>query len=80
VAIDVTDTDLVVACDDCPRTVRRTNTLPIRNLKAQPGPKVTPSDPLTSFRISNNRSSSACATVTSTIIGDRSVTSSPPDL
>ena len=34
VTIDVTDTDLVVACDDGPRTVRRTNTLPIRNLKA----------------------------------------------
>jgi len=34
VAIDVTDTDLIVACDDGPRTVRRTNTLPIRNLKA----------------------------------------------
>jgi hypothetical protein len=34
VAIDVTDTELVVACDDGPRTVRRTNTLPIRNLKA----------------------------------------------
>ena len=28
------DTDLTVACDDGPRTVRRTNQLPIRNLKA----------------------------------------------
>jgi len=34
VAIDVTDTELVVGCDDGPRTIRRTNTLPIRNLKA----------------------------------------------
>jgi transposase InsO family protein len=34
VTVDVTDTDLVVACDDGPHTVRRTNTLPIRNLKA----------------------------------------------
>jgi integrase-like protein len=34
VAIEVTDTELVVACDDGPRIVRRTNTLPIRNLKA----------------------------------------------
>jgi hypothetical protein len=25
---------VVVACDDGPRTARRTNTLPIRNLKA----------------------------------------------
>jgi hypothetical protein len=34
VTVDVTDTDPVVACDDGPHTVRRTNTLPIRNLKA----------------------------------------------
>jgi hypothetical protein len=36
VTVDVTDTDtdLVVACDDGPHTVRRTNTLPIRNPKA----------------------------------------------
>jgi hypothetical protein len=34
VTTDVTDTDLTVACDDGPRTVRRTNQLPIRNLKA----------------------------------------------
>jgi hypothetical protein len=34
VTIDVTDTELTIACDDGPRTVRRTNTLPIRNLKA----------------------------------------------
>jgi hypothetical protein len=32
VTVDVTD--LVVACDDGPHTVRRTNTLPIRNLRA----------------------------------------------
>jgi Integrase core domain len=40
VTIDVTDTDLVVACDDGPRTVRRTNQLPIRNLKANRPRKV----------------------------------------
>jgi hypothetical protein len=34
VAIDVTDTHLIVGCDDGPRTIRRTNQLPIRNLKA----------------------------------------------
>jgi hypothetical protein len=34
VTIEVTDTELVVACDDGPRTVRRSNQLPIRNLKA----------------------------------------------
>jgi transposase InsO family protein len=34
VTIDVTDTELVIGCDDGPRTIRRTNTLPIRNLKA----------------------------------------------
>jgi hypothetical protein len=34
VTIDVTDTELVVACDDGPRTFRRTTELPIRNLKA----------------------------------------------
>ena len=33
--IDVTDTDLVIACDDGPRTVRRTTQLPVRNLKAR---------------------------------------------
>ena len=41
VTIDVTDTELVVACDDGPRTVRRTNQLPIRNLKANRPRKVT---------------------------------------
>jgi hypothetical protein len=30
VTIDVTDTDLIVACDDGPRTIRRTSQLPIR--------------------------------------------------
>jgi hypothetical protein len=34
VTIDVTETALIVACDDGPRTIRRTNQLPIRNLKA----------------------------------------------
>jgi hypothetical protein len=33
VTIDVTDTELVVACDDGPRTVRRTTDHPVRNLK-----------------------------------------------
>jgi hypothetical protein len=41
VTIDVTDTHLVVACDDGPRTVRRTNQLPIRNLKANRPRKAT---------------------------------------
>jgi hypothetical protein len=41
VTIDGTDTHLVVACDDGPRTVRRTNQLPIRNLKANRPRKVT---------------------------------------
>ncbi|MFF5292653.1 hypothetical protein [Paractinoplanes globisporus] len=40
VSIDVTDTDLTIACDDGPRTVRRTNQLPIRNLKADRPRKV----------------------------------------
>jgi hypothetical protein len=39
VTIDVTDTELVVACDNVPRTIRRTNTLPIRNLKANRPPQ-----------------------------------------
>ncbi|WP_207229852.1 integrase core domain-containing protein [Krasilnikovia cinnamomea] len=34
ITIDVTDSDLHVACDDGPRTFRRTSQLPIRNLKA----------------------------------------------
>jgi hypothetical protein len=34
VTIDVTDKDLHVACDDGPRTIRRTNQVPIRNPKA----------------------------------------------
>jgi hypothetical protein len=34
VTIDVTDTELVIACDDGPRTFRRTTNRPIRNLKA----------------------------------------------
>ncbi len=34
VTIDVTDAELLVGCDDGPRTIRRTNQLPIRNLKA----------------------------------------------
>ena len=34
VTIDVNDTELVVACDDGPRTVRRSNQHPIRNQKA----------------------------------------------
>jgi transposase InsO family protein len=40
VTIDVTDAELVVACDDGPLTVRRTNQLPIRNLKANRPRKV----------------------------------------
>jgi hypothetical protein len=42
VTIDVTDTDLVVACDDGPRTIRRTTTRPIRNLKANRPPTTNP--------------------------------------
>jgi hypothetical protein len=34
VTINVTDTHLVVGCDDGPRTIRRSNQLPIRNVKA----------------------------------------------
>jgi transposase InsO family protein len=45
VTIDVTDTELAIACDDGPRIVRRTNTLPIRNLKAN-----RPSAPGTTIR------------------------------
>jgi transposase InsO family protein len=41
VTIDVTDTELIVACDDGPRTVRRNNQQPIRNLKANRPRKVT---------------------------------------
>jgi transposase InsO family protein len=41
VTIDVNDTELVVACDDGPRTFRRTTELPIRNLKADRPRKVT---------------------------------------
>ncbi|WP_411267404.1 IS481 family transposase [Actinoplanes sp. KI2] len=38
VTIDVSDSELIIACDDGPRVIRRTNTLPIRNLKAnRPG-------------------------------------------
>jgi transposase InsO family protein len=44
VTIDVTDTDLVVACDDGPRTIRRTNQLPIRNLKANRPRTIDPSN------------------------------------
>ena len=40
VTIDVTDIELVVACDDGPRTFRRTTELPIRNLKADRPRKV----------------------------------------
>ena len=40
VTIDVTDTELVVACDDGPRTFRRTTELPVRNLKADRPRKV----------------------------------------
>jgi hypothetical protein len=34
VTIDVSDTELVVACDDGLRTFHRTTELPVRNLKA----------------------------------------------
>ena len=34
VTIDVTDTELVVAGDDGPRTVRRSSQKPVRNLEA----------------------------------------------
>ena len=40
VTIEVTDTELIVACDDGPRTFRRTTELPIRNLKANRPRKV----------------------------------------
>lgn len=40
VTIDVTDTDLTIHGDDGARTVRRTNELPIRNLKANRPRKV----------------------------------------
>ena len=39
-SIDVSDTELVVACDDGPRTFRRTTELPVRNLKADRTRKV----------------------------------------
>jgi hypothetical protein len=39
-SIDVSDTELVVACDDGPRTFRRTTELPVRNLKADRPRKV----------------------------------------
>jgi hypothetical protein len=42
VAIDVTDTELVIACDDGPRTVRRSNQRPIRNVKADRPREVRP--------------------------------------
>jgi hypothetical protein len=41
VTIEVTDTDLVIACDDGPRTVRHSNQQPIRNVKAGRPRKVT---------------------------------------
>jgi hypothetical protein len=41
VTIDVTDTELVVACDDGPRTARRTNQRQIRNPNANRPRKVT---------------------------------------
>ena len=41
VTIDVTDTELIAACDDGPRTFRRTTELPVRNLKADRPRKVT---------------------------------------
>jgi hypothetical protein len=34
ITIDVTDTELVVQCDDGPRTLRRTTDRPVRNIKA----------------------------------------------
>jgi hypothetical protein len=39
-SIDVSDTELVVACDDGPRTFRRTTELPVRNLTADRPRKV----------------------------------------
>jgi hypothetical protein len=36
----ISETELVVACDDRPRTFRRTTELPIRNLKADRPRKV----------------------------------------
>ena len=39
-SIDVSDTELVVAGDDGPRTFRRTTELPVRNLKADRPRKV----------------------------------------
>ncbi|KAB1159199.1 IS481 family transposase [Micromonospora sp. AMSO12t] len=41
VTIDVTDTELAIACDDGIRTVRRTTDQPVRNLKASRPRKVT---------------------------------------
>jgi hypothetical protein len=41
VSIAVTDTELVIACDDGPRTIRRTTTLPVRNHKSgRPAPQI----------------------------------------
>ncbi|MBQ0905480.1 hypothetical protein [Micromonospora sp. U21] len=40
VTINVTDTELAIACDDGTRTVRRTTDQPIRNLKASRPRKV----------------------------------------
>jgi hypothetical protein len=40
VSINVTDTELAIACDDGVRTVRRTSQHPVRNIKASRPRKV----------------------------------------
>ncbi len=40
VTIDVTDTNLIIGCDDGPRTIHRTTDQPVRSIKAHRPRKV----------------------------------------